>query len=240
MATYGPTPPGGFDHPWGGAVLGKIFRNPPDDDLITVDDEVILYKRRQHPLALVPEFVRSAALMFALIQVTLGVGTMGPLSGFLFLVSLVVLARWAHRMKRWKPIAWLLALALVWNFTGWGRFGVYTIVSLQALGQVLLAIIRHQSYEFLYVTNRQLIATNGILTKKVSSMPIAKITDSQLTMTFFGELMERVPWSEKYGMFTVESAGQNQALGKLPFLVDPHFFKQTVQLAPEKAVPEDD
>ena len=71
------------------------------------------------------------------------------------------------------------------------------------------------------VTNRRLFEVSGIFTRRVASMPLAKVTDMTYQRTFLGRVFG-------YGHMVLESPGQKQALAKIGFLPNPDDFYRTV------------
>lgn len=131
-----------------------------------------------------------------------------------------------------------VALALsVWLTPGKGNDFVNTI-----LGVVILAAVARLgwrlwewSVERIVVTDRRLLEVSGVLTRKVGSMPLDKVTDMTYRRSFLGRILG-------YGAFIVESPGQKQALELINFIPQPDDFYQTVtslvMARPERA-PED-
>jgi uncharacterized membrane protein YdbT with pleckstrin-like domain len=64
------------------------------------------------------------------------------------------------------------------------------------------------------VTDRRIILTSGILTKKVGMMPLAKVTDMSYQRPVVGRILG-------YGEFIMESAGQDQALSNITYVPNP-------------------
>ena len=64
------------------------------------------------------------------------------------------------------------------------------------------------------VTDMRVIMTSGIITRKVAMMPLVKVTDMTYERSVMGQILG-------YGEFIVESAGQDQALSRVPFLPRP-------------------
>jgi hypothetical protein len=86
---------------------------------------------------------------------------------------------------------------------------------------VWLAISAWTVYRLVYwwqddfiATNKRLLKTYGIFTRKVAMMPMGKVTDMTYTRTAPGRLFG-------WGKFIVESAGQDQALSVINFVVQP-------------------
>jgi uncharacterized membrane protein YdbT with pleckstrin-like domain len=67
--------------------------------------------------------------------------------------------------------------------------------------------------EWFVVTDKRLLLTYGLLTRKVAIMPLRRVTDLSYNVSVPGRVLG-------YGEFVVESAGQDQALSKVDYL--PH------------------
>ncbi len=83
----------------------------------------------------------------------------------------------------------------------------------------------------LVVTDQRIFEVSGVLTRKVASMPLSKLTD----MTY-----RRSPWGRLfgYGELIVETAGQTQALSNIRFVPRPDSFYRTVtSLVTARAAP---
>jgi membrane protein YdbS with pleckstrin-like domain len=64
------------------------------------------------------------------------------------------------------------------------------------------------------VTDRRVLLLTGILTKRIAIMPLAKVTDLTYERTVLGRVLG-------YGVFIIESAGQQQALSRIDFIPHP-------------------
>ncbi len=71
--------------------------------------------------------------------------------------------------------------------------------------------------ERVVVTNRRIIEVTGLITRRVASIPLAKVTDLTYQRTPLGR-------SLGYGELILESAGQKQALDAIPFIPRPDDF----------------
>ena len=71
------------------------------------------------------------------------------------------------------------------------------------------------------VTNRRLFQVSGVLTRKVSSMPLARMTDLTYRRPILGRMLG-------YGEILVESAGAEQGLARLDHLPRPDEFYRTI------------
>jgi hypothetical protein len=68
--------------------------------------------------------------------------------------------------------------------------------------------------EWLVATDKRMLMLYGLITHKVSMMPLVKVTDMRYSRSIPGRLLG-------YGEFTLESAGQDQALGRIAWVADP-------------------
>lgn len=71
------------------------------------------------------------------------------------------------------------------------------------------------------VTDQRIFEVSGVLSRKVQSMPIVKVTD----MTYHRSLLGRILG---YGDLVVEAPGQTEALRVLTFLPQPDDFYRTI------------
>lgn len=71
------------------------------------------------------------------------------------------------------------------------------------------------------VTDQRIFEVSGVLTRKVASMPLTRVTD----MTYQRSLLGRILG---YGDLIVESAGQDQALSRIEHLPRPDDFYRTI------------
>jgi hypothetical protein len=71
------------------------------------------------------------------------------------------------------------------------------------------------------VTDRRIFEVSGIVTRRVASMPLAKVTDMTYQRSLLGRLLG-------YGDFVVESPGQRQGIYRINHLPKPDDFYRTV------------
>jgi membrane protein YdbS with pleckstrin-like domain len=69
-------------------------------------------------------------------------------------------------------------------------------------------------YDRFVLTNKRVMLIEGILSRKVAMMPLARVTDMKYTQSPLGRVLG-------YGDFELESAGQEQALRNVPNLPNP-------------------
>jgi hypothetical protein len=62
---------------------------------------------------------------------------------------------------------------------------------------------------------------HGLLTRKVDIMPMTKVTDMRYDRSLTGQLFG-------YGVFILESAGQDQALSRINYIPDPDLHYQQI------------
>jgi uncharacterized membrane protein YdbT with pleckstrin-like domain len=78
----------------------------------------------------------------------------------------------------------------------------------------LLVKVFEWAETYFVVTSQRFILATGIVTRKVNMMPLAKVTDMSFQRSAWGRVLG-------YGEFVLESAGQDQALNKIPYLPYP-------------------
>ena len=67
--------------------------------------------------------------------------------------------------------------------------------------------------DWFVATDKRFLMFYGFITRKVAMMPLAKVTDLTFNRSIMGRLLG-------YGDFTLESAGQHQALGHIDYIPD--------------------
>lgn len=95
-------------------------------------------------------------------------------------------------------------------------------------GLVALALVLRMAWRIwewsaarLVVTDERVVEVSGILTRKVAAMPLSRVTDMTYRRTIAGRLLG-------YGELIVESAGQQQALGRIRYIPNPDGFYRTL------------
>lgn len=68
--------------------------------------------------------------------------------------------------------------------------------------------------DWFIVTDRRMLIRKGLITRRVSMMPLMKVTDMSFTRPPVGRLVG-------YGEMVIESAGQEQALRRVRYLPSP-------------------
>ena len=77
------------------------------------------------------------------------------------------------------------------------------------------------SNDRLVISDRRIMLVTGLLTRRVAMMPLRKVTDLTYERSVGGRLLG-------YGTFVLESAGQDQALHRVPFLPEPEVLYNDV------------
>jgi len=70
-------------------------------------------------------------------------------------------------------------------------------------------------YDRFILTNKRIMVVNGLITRTVGMMPLARVTDMKYEQSPLGRMLN-------YGTFVVESAGQDQALRTVKPLPNPN------------------
>ena len=76
-------------------------------------------------------------------------------------------------------------------------------------------------HEIFLATDRRLMLVHGFLTRKVDIMPMGALTDMRYDRTLTGKVFG-------YGVYILESAGQDQALSRINFMPDPDLHYQQI------------
>ena len=200
---------------------------PLADRDVLVAGERVLYRRRRHWAVVAPEAAQFGAVLF-LHGAFMMRGTTGMDSVLLAgtIVSAAVLFPLWRAWRDHRSALVALALVLVWAASaGAGPEGLGAVVVMAMGVRLCIRLVRWAWFQRTYLTDRRLMEVDGFLGTRINSMPLAKITDVALHRSPVGEVLG-------YGTFRVESAGQDQALGRLDFLVEPERFHDLVIASP--------
>lgn len=105
-----------------------------------------------------------------------------------------------------------LALSYALPYTKWVQTVLWWIAILDLL--VLAWVVAEWYVERLVITNKRFLLSKGIITRNVAIMPLSKVTDMTYHRSVTGQIFG-------YGVFIVESAGQDQALSRINYLPKP-------------------
>lgn len=102
------------------------------------------------------------------------------------------------------------------------RLGDLLVVAFFALiGRLIWKWVEWNRSLFFFTPYR-IIYIHGILTRKIAMLPMGKVTDMRYDRTPAGQFLD-------YGLFVIESAGQEQALRDLNYVPEPdETYKQIV------------
>jgi len=103
------------------------------------------------------------------------------------------------------------------------RFGVggmLLVVLLVVIAWVLIQI-GEWADRFFVLTNKRIVVIEGIIAKTVRTMPIGKLTDMAYRQTAAGKALG-------YGLFDVESAGQDQPLKLIDYVPEPDYINMQI------------
>lgn len=90
-------------------------------------------------------------------------------------------------------------------------------------------------YDWFVVTDRRLVLTYGIVSRKIAMMPMAKVTDMSFNQSFVARIL-------RYGTYVMESAGQEQALRQIDYIPNAAAYYRLIcgQIFGEEDVDEED
>ncbi|MBO3084878.1 PH domain-containing protein [Cellulomonas fengjieae] len=132
----------------------------------------------------------------------------------------VVLTRRSHWAKLLEPslttlagfalVAWLVDVAAtaVGDRSDW-LWWLWFVLLARLVWRVL-----DWRNEWFVATDKRMLMMYGLVTHKVSMMPLVKVTDMRFSRSIAGRILG-------YGEFLLESAGQDQALGRIAWVADP-------------------
>jgi membrane protein YdbS with pleckstrin-like domain len=95
-----------------------------------------------------------------------------------------------------------------------GQLGLYLwVIWFGAVGRLIWKLLEWR-HEWFCATDKRLLLTYGLFTHKVAMMPLGKVTDMNYGRSLMGRMLG-------YGAFTLESAGQDQALRQIDWISSP-------------------
>ncbi len=200
---------------------------PLSDEDVLVTGERVLYCKRRHWAALFPEFAQFMAVLFLhsafSMRGTTGLGEVLLLGTIVSIILLRPLVR-RERWETWQMVA--IALVVFWAIQSGTSVGALALLIVLVMAvRFAIRVLRWGVFQRTYLTDRRLMEVDGFLGTRVNSMPLNMVTDIMLRRSPIGEVLG-------YGTFRVESAGQDQALGSLDFLLEPERFHDMVVASP--------
>jgi uncharacterized membrane protein YdbT with pleckstrin-like domain len=120
-------------------------------------------------------------------------------------------------------IAGLIVVGFVTGHTGddLGFIDKVFVVAWLVLVLRLIWKVTDWYLELFLATDRRLMLVHGIITRKVDIMPMSKVTDMRYDRTVTGKVFG-------YGVYILESAGQDQALSTINYISDPDHHYQLI------------
>lgn len=116
------------------------------------------------------------------------------------LVALYLDFSLARELQPVSTLAW-------WLFFGVFLWAAYHVISWQR--------------DWFVATDKRLLLFHGFITRKVSMMPLIKVTDMSYTRSVTGRVLG-------FGRFVMESAGQDQALSTINFVPNPTYHYRAI------------
>lgn len=201
---------------------------PLRDVDVLVTGERVLYRRRRHWAAILPEMFQLFAVLFLHSAFSMR-GTTGMGSFLIFGTVVAVIILWPMVFRggweTWQLV--VIAVVVFWAIqSGASLVGLATLLVLVMTARFALRIVRWAFYQRTYLTDRRVMEIDGFLGTRVNSMPLSMVTDVMLRRNPIGEMLG-------YGTFRVETAGQDQALSTLDFLLEPEHFHDLVVGGPK-------
>ena len=115
---------------------------------------------------------------------------------------------------------WFLGIALAGLLPPSPLIDLVGIVMLAALARLVWHVVLWRRTT-ITVTDKRMFILTGVLTRRLSMMPLRKVTDMTLVNPWPGRLLG-------YGSIIVESAGQNQAMSEIHHIPHPMDFYRLV------------
>lgn len=199
----------------------EILRPPTADDVL-IRGEKVHYAEPRHWMML----FRITGEAISAVQLTLWIMFDEPFGLRRILlawtvVSVGTLVLWLQRQPTNRMVGRSVVVATIAVVTDTGVRGFLVFWMLYFVMRMVRETIMWAWYRRLYVTDRRIMETKGIVNRQVATLPLQRVTDASLAISGLGDYLG-------YGEFHLETAGQQQALGHLRFLVDPERFNDVV------------
>jgi len=209
----------------------RLLIAPPRDRDVLIADEQVYYRAPKHVMSLLEPTIETLAVL-TVVTALLSRPTYGGMSLGVLLLVLSAIVVWRYIKNRewgWSALIGAVLVAYFITENDVDPFVLVPGIGLWFIARLGLRILRWWRYEIRYLTNRRIIEATGFLGLRVASMPVSRVTDLVLHRTAGGELFG-------YGDLRIESAGQDQSLASIPYLVEPRtFHRLAVRLATKPA-----
>lgn len=201
------------------------WRLPAETGYLAFNERPVLITR-YHPIVAVLPFVKLVLFSYAAVLV---MGLYGTLGTFALLAVLIQTLRMrGHEfglgflrtaLSFLQTVAIFIGLIILLGFFDNPETVVYIVI----LGGLLYSVYNLIEYflQSVFITDRRVFEVSGIITRTVATMPLRALTDIRYDQTLPGRFLG-------YGHFTVESAGQDQALSELRFVNAPQRFYKII------------
>ncbi len=203
-------------------VVWKLLR-PLEEADVLVRREIPFYAQRRHWMTATPQALESLSVLW----LTMSVLVLDRIpNGFFGTLAFILAIAGAIRMAQNKDSRLgLLGLtaAIAFGFFALGPGGAGLLGVMWSLTRTFFIILEWRFYERLYITDRRVIASSGILQSKIDTLPLSRATDISYEKPFLGEIL-------KYATLRIETAGQDQALGTINFIKNPEIFYELLIL----------
>lgn len=146
------------------------------------------------------------------------------LSRYLIPAEAIIFVLHRHWIVLLEPILSTIAGLILVLFVSGNGGGVLLKIVLVLWLAVFLRLAERVfawQHEVFLATNSRLMLVHGLLTRKVDIMPMAKVTDMRYDRSLTGQIFG-------YGVFVLESAGQDQALSRINFIPEPDHHYQLI------------
>ena len=191
----------------------------PDESTYLALNERLILSARLHPLMAMVPFIRVTALAFIALYALAFLGWLGSL------VVLGIVVQWIRKRGVLGKVSFfpVFGATLILLYASGFVTNLSSFVLLLMIGGLVVAVYQLIDYFYTKVslTDRRIFRVSGILTRTVATMPLKSLTDIRYDQTVLGRLLN-------YGHFSVESAGQDQALSVIRFVSQPRRFYRIV------------
>ncbi len=221
--------------------LRSLFK-PPDSSAVLLRDEIEFYAERQHPAALIqPFFETFVFLLTVLFIVDVQDGDISNENRLVVVILLIAVGIWifatittgrlptsrlavdpfTNTASSNPALKWVIPGLAVVSFFLFDFAVTLSLAVVLVIFRMVTFAARWAFYERRFITNRRLVEASGFLGSRVASMPLSRVTDVVYRRTVPGELLS-------YAHMRVETAGQDQALGRVRFITRPDDFYDTL------------
>ncbi|GAA2691372.1 PH domain-containing protein [Actinoplanes palleronii] len=123
---------------------------------------------------------------------------------------------WIRPVKSIAAAAAIATLAVVAAFRQWD--GTLETVAVTVIPVLFVLRAGHRVLDWRFarfvITNKRLMVTSGVLSRRVSMLPLLRVTDMKYTQSMTGRLLD-------YGTFTLESAGRGRGMRSVKDIPNP-------------------